>query len=121
LRPRSIANFYSLIVAELEVQVAPLFGGAPVAAVEVSALEEVERARDRAARSQLAGEDEQDTVLYRPKGLFEERPCKVRTTPLLVVRSEVKPVHQGGMFAAEILPREPLDLEPFAFQLAALA
>ena len=43
-------ELYRLVVAELEVQVAPLFGGAPVAAVERPVLEEVERASDRAAR-----------------------------------------------------------------------
>src|ERR687897_3493872 len=49
-------ELYRLVVAELEVQVAHLSNGAPVAAEERLAFEEVERPRDRATRA-ILGKD----------------------------------------------------------------
>src|SRR5918998_4610808 len=49
-------ELYRLVVAELEVQVAHLSNGAPVAAEERLAFEEVERPRDRATRA-IPGKD----------------------------------------------------------------
>src|ERR671916_744728 len=49
-------ELYRLVVAELEVQVAHLFNGAPVAAEERLAFEEVERPCDRAIRA-IPGKD----------------------------------------------------------------
>src|ERR687886_3115478 len=83
-----------LVVAELKVQVAPLLGGTPVAAVERLALVEVERARDRPARA-VASEDKQDAVAHRPKDLGEEGLVEVRNAPLPVERADIEPVHRG--------------------------
>src|ERR671932_2834179 len=87
-----------MVVAELEVQVAPLLGGAPVAAVERLALVEVERARDRLARA-VASEDEQDAVAHRPKDLGEEGLVEVRNAPLPVERANIEPVHRSCVLA----------------------
>src|SRR5215210_1958272 len=110
-----------LVVAELEVQVSPLFGGAPVASEESPILEEVERPRDRAARGLVAREDEQGAVPHRPEDLLEERPREVREPPLPVERAEVEPVHDGRVLVPERLPRETLDGQAFLPELAALA
>src|ERR671932_255904 len=109
-----------LVVAELKVQVAPLFGGAPVAAVERLALVEVERARDRPART-VASEDEQDAVAHRPKDLGEEGLVEVGNAPLSVERAKVESVHRSCVLAPQRLPRETFDLEAFASELAPLA
>src|SRR5918998_1454919 len=110
-----------LVVAHLEVQVSPLLGGAPVAAVERSALEEKECARDRALRQLLAREDEQDAVPHRPEGLEEERLVEVGKAPLLVERADVEPVHRGRVITVQGLTCEPLDDQAFVSKLPALA
>src|SRR5215203_4254295 len=114
-------EFDPLVVAHLEVQLSPLLGGAPVAAVESSALVEKECARDRAPRQLVAREDEQDAVLHRPEGLVEERLVEVRKAPLLVERADVEPVHRGRMIPIQGLTCEPLDDQAFVSKLPALA
>src|SRR5215217_2539725 len=96
-------ELYPLVVAELEVQISSLFGGAPVAAVEGLALEEEQRARDRAPRRLISRQDEEDAVPHRPEDLGEESASEVRKAPFPVVSAEVEAVHDGRVLLFERL------------------
>src|SRR5215210_294834 len=98
--PALDGELYTLVVAKLEVKVTHVLDGAPVATEERIPLVEEKRPCHRTARRFVAADGQHYAVAHSMEHLVEEAPGQVRAPPLPVVRVDVEPVHQGGVFRA---------------------